>query len=213
MSDIRRNHRRLKAATTLVGAVALFGGGAALGNVLAESDSPPVETVALSSVRTHELGEVSATADQEGTQRAAAARTDITAAAKAAVDRVAGAATEATLESEQGSLVWEVGVLAPDGDWHQVTVDAGNGKVVRERTEHDEDDRTDAALARQAKVTLADAVDTAVQAVPGRADEASLDAQWDSGRRLHWSVEIRGEGGRTHQVYVDALTGLIMDSR
>ena len=60
---------------------------------------------------------------------------DRAAAEEAALGAVPGEVKETELESEGGSTVYEVEILGKDGKFHEVAVDAGNGKVLGQETE------------------------------------------------------------------------------
>jgi uncharacterized membrane protein YkoI len=60
---------------------------------------------------------------------------DRAAAEKAALGAVPGGVKETELESEGGSAVYEVEILGKDGKFHEVAVDASNGKVLGQETE------------------------------------------------------------------------------
>ncbi len=59
-------------------------------------------------------------------------------------------------------------------------------------------------LVNSAKLTMAEAIDAAVQAVPGKAVEAYIDKEDD---RTVFEVEIISDQGGTKEVYIDAQTG------
>ncbi|MFJ2475567.1 PepSY domain-containing protein [Streptomyces sp. NPDC087659] len=63
-------------------------------------------------------------------------------------------------------------------------------------------DRGDAAQARAAKVTVSQAIDTALGAAPGTVTGAGLDD-------AAWEVDIHGRDGARHDVTLDAATGKI----
>ncbi|MFF4747734.1 PepSY domain-containing protein [Streptomyces sp. NPDC001268] len=63
-------------------------------------------------------------------------------------------------------------------------------------------DRGDAAQARAAKVTVSQAIDTALGAAPGTVTGAGLDD-------AEWEVDIHGRDGARHDVTLDAATGKI----
>ncbi|MFJ6944996.1 PepSY domain-containing protein [Streptomyces wuyuanensis] len=63
-------------------------------------------------------------------------------------------------------------------------------------------DRDDAAQARAAKVTISQAIDTALGAAPGTVTGAGLDD-------AEWEVDIHGRDGDRHDVTLDAATGKI----
>ncbi|MEU4092848.1 PepSY domain-containing protein [Streptomyces sp. NPDC026673] len=140
-----------------------------------------------------------------GTDRAAGTRTvslaDAVASARA---EAPGTAVSAELDDDRGGTDWEVEILAEDGTWHEVTIDAADGKVV---STHQEQDRQDAAEARGAlrgsKTDLLDAAEAASSARPGgTVTSVSLD---DDSRT--WEVDVRSGKGTTHEVHVDPVSG------
>jgi hypothetical protein len=60
------------------------------------------------------------------------------AAEEAALGAVPGEVKETELESEGGSTVYEVEVAGKDGKLHEVTVDAGDGRVLGPEVEEEE---------------------------------------------------------------------------
>ncbi|GAA1826842.1 PepSY domain-containing protein [Actinomadura chokoriensis] len=65
------------------------------------------------------------------------AKVTATAAADAALKAVPGRVTSADFETEHGKAVWEVDVAGRDGAGHEVTIDAGSGKVLAEEVDED----------------------------------------------------------------------------
>ena len=59
-------------------------------------------------------------------------------------------------------------------------------------------------LVNSAKITMAEAIETAVQTVPGKAVEAVIDQE---DKRTVFEVEIIDTTGKTVEVYIDAQTG------
>ena len=59
-------------------------------------------------------------------------------------------------------------------------------------------------LVNAANITMAEAIDAAVQAVPGKAVEAEIDQE---DKRTVFEVEIIDSMGKTVEVYIDAQTG------
>ncbi len=60
-------------------------------------------------------------------------------------------------------------------------------------------------LVSAAKISMGEAIDAAVQAVPGKAVEAYID---DEDGRTVFEVEIITDQGKTQEVYIDAQTGV-----
>ncbi|PWS43593.1 peptidase M4 [Streptomyces sp. ZEA17I] len=142
-------------------------------------------------------------------------------AVAAALKSVPGTVTEAELDDDDddhgGRTVWELDVHGSDKKWHDVTVDATTGKVLKTRQDDDNDDR-DRHAPRSAPVTLNAAADAALKTAPGRITSIDLDDDDDDddGRRgnvLRWDVDITGKDGRQHELKVDAKTGKVTVDR
>ena len=73
--------------------------------------------------------------ENEGKGLEGLARIDRAAAEKAALGAVPGEVRETELENESGFVVYEVEVAGKDGNFYEVVVDAGNGKVLAQETE------------------------------------------------------------------------------
>ncbi|WP_393060520.1 PepSY domain-containing protein [Streptomyces sp. LN549] len=150
-------------------------------------------------------------ADDDG--RAAgggAARVTVGDAASSAVRAVPGTVTEAELDDEDGGLVWELDVYGSDRVWHDVTVDAGNGKVLGKHTSDDNDDR-DRHAPRSAPVTLDAAVAAALRTSPGTVTSVELEGR--SGGAVRWEVDVRGKDGRASELDVDAKSAQVTVDR
>ncbi|WP_326657914.1 PepSY domain-containing protein [Streptomyces sp. NBC_00385] len=128
-------------------------------------------------------------------------------AAASAVRAVPGSVTEAELDGEDGAPVWELDVYGSDKVWHDVTVDAGNGKVL---AEHTSDDR-DRHAPRSAPVTLDAAAAAALNTTPGTVTSVELDGH--EGKAVRWEVDVRGKEGRAHELNVDAKSGAVTVDR
>lgn len=132
-----------------------------------------------------------------------------------ALKAVAGTATSAELDSADrgGSLIWEVDVLGKDHKNHEVTVDAGNGKVLSQHADRDDDAASDAAemqaLVKGDKTGRAKATATALKAVPGTVVSYSLDDNDRSGSTV-WEVDVLGKDHKSHDVTIDAATGKVL---
>lgn len=131
-------------------------------------------------------------------------------AASSAVRAVPGTVTEAELDDEDGTLVWELDVYGSDKVWHDVTVDAGNGKVLGKHTSDDNDDR-DRHAPRSAPVTLDAAAAAALKTSPGTVTSVELDGH--GGEAVRWEVDVRGKDGRAHELNVDAASGAVTVDR
>ncbi|MGW2109675.1 PepSY domain-containing protein [Streptomyces sp. NPDC001948] len=187
-----------KIVIAAVTAAVLVGGGAATAVAFADDDS-------------HDR-EVSSSVASDGT-----ARVDVKDAVAAALKAVPGTITEAELDDEDGGLVWELDVYGADKVWHDVTVDAGNGKVLAEHTSDDDDDHgddRDRHAPRSAAVSLDSALDAALKANPGTVTSVGLDDDGGrSGKAPHWEVDVRGKDGKQHELDVDAKTGKVTADR
>ena len=66
-----------------------------------------------------------------------------------------------------------------------------------------------AALAKEAKITIEQAIKTAVEKVPGTVVEAELEKKHD---KTVWEVEVLGADGKVMEVHIDAATGTVIDT-
>ncbi|MGX8278272.1 PepSY domain-containing protein [Streptomyces sp. PBSH9] len=158
--------------------------------------------------------------DDRAPAAAKGARISLDEAVAAALKSVPGTVTEAELDEDDddhdGRAVWELDVRGSDKKWHDVTVDAGNGKVLKTRGD-DNDDR-DRHAPRSSAVTLNEAAAAALKTAPGAVTSIDLDDDGDddSGSRsdvLRWDVDIAGKDGKQHELRVDARTGKVTVDR
>ncbi|MFI6651501.1 PepSY domain-containing protein [Streptomyces sp. NPDC050529] len=148
--------------------------------------------------------------DDGGAADSGTARVSVGEAAASALRAVPGTVTEAELDDEDGGLVWELDVYGSDKVWHDVTVDAGSGKVVGKHTSDDNDDR-DRHAPRSAPVTLDRAAAAATGVSPGTVTSVELEGR--SGGAVHWEVDVRGKDGRAHGLNVDAQSARVTVDR
>lgn len=156
-------------------------------------------------------------ADDDGREAGggAAARVSVGDAASSAVRSVPGTVTETELDDEDGALVWELDVYGSDKVWHDVTVDADDGKVLGKHTDDDNDDR-DRHAPRSAAVTLDAAVAAALKEHPGTVTSVELDGHRGDGHRgeaVRWEVDVRGKDGKEHELNVDAKSAAVTVDR
>ena len=67
-----------------------------------------------------------------------------------------------------------------------------------------------ADLVKGAKVTIDQAVKTALDEVPGTPVEAELEKKQD---KTVWEVEVLGADGKLTEVHIDAVSGAIIDTK
>ncbi|MFJ9320811.1 PepSY domain-containing protein [Streptomyces globisporus] len=140
----------------------------------------------------------------------------VAAALKSVPGTVTGAELDRDDDDHDGRAVWELDVRGSDKKWHDVTVDAGNGKVLKTRDD-DNDDRDDHAPGSSA-VTLNEAAAAALKTAPGTITSIDLDDDDDddNGSRsdvLRWDVDVAGKDGKQHELRVDAKTGKVTVDR
>jgi len=76
-----------------------------------------------------------------------------------------------------------------------------------DKKKHEESDI--ATLAKDATVTIEQAIKTATEKVPGTVVEAELEKK--HGKTV-WEVEVLGANGKVTEVHIDAATGLVIDT-
>ncbi|MFE8976541.1 PepSY domain-containing protein [Streptomyces cyaneofuscatus] len=209
-----------------VTAAVLIGGTAAATVAFADSDGDrdrtstrSASTVSLADDRDDRTDDAS---DDRSDDRAPAAAKgsgiSLDQAVAAALKSAPGTVTQAELDRDDddhdGRTVWELDVRGSDKKWHDVTVDADNGKVLKTR----DDDRDDHAP-RSSTVTLKQAADAALKTAPGSITSIDLDDDDDDdgkgskGNVLRWDVDIAGKDGKSHELRVDAKTGKVTVDR
>ncbi|MFD5200973.1 PepSY domain-containing protein [Streptomyces sp. NPDC058375] len=205
-------------------AAVLIGGTTAATVAFADSDgdrTPARSASAVSLADDNGTGSGSGTASDDDRAPAAGktARVTLDQAVAAALKSVPGTVTQAELDRDDddhnGRTVWELDVRGSDKKWHDVTVDASNGKVLKTRDD-DNDDRDDHAP-RSFAVTLNEAAAAALKTAPGTVTSIDLDDDDDDngGRSnvLRWDVDIDGKDGKQHELRVDAKTGKVTVDR
>ena len=132
-----------------------------------------------------------------------------------------GKAVEAELELEGDDVVFEVEVVT-GGKHMEVKLDAISGKIkaVEEEgkaddkdendgeDEGDEDEQAETDIAAKAKITLSQAIATALKQVPGgKAFEAESERDDD---KLIFEIELLA-GDKVMEVEIDAMTGKVLE--
>ncbi|RPK50812.1 PepSY domain-containing protein [Streptomyces sp. ADI93-02] len=200
--------KRNTAIAALTAAV-LVGGGLATTAAFADSDGTRTDdSTASAGTAAGRTGAGQAVTEKTGK----AGRTTVDEAVGAALKAVPGTVTEAELDDDDddgGRTVWELDVYGADKVWHDVTVDAGSGKVLSDREDDDNGDR-DRHAPRSAAVSLDAALKAALGAQPGTVTSVDLDDD-DDGRRgaPRWDVDITGKDGKQHELRVDAKSGKV----
>jgi len=111
----------------------------------------------------------------------------------AATAQVDGRALSAELESHWNNTVYEVKVLRSDGAVHKLLINAQDGSVQ--------------PLVPATAISLQQAIGHALQAAPGRALEADLDADGKYGLPPFYEVEVLSDSGMKTKLRVDAQSG------
>ncbi|WP_324797649.1 PepSY domain-containing protein [Streptomyces cyaneofuscatus] len=206
-----------------VTAAVLIGGTAAATVAFADSDGDrdrtstrSASTVSLADDRDDRTDDAS---DDRAPAPAKGSGISLDQAVAAALKSVPGTVTQAELDRDDddhdGRTVWELDVRGSDKKWHDVTVDATNGKVLKSREDDDNDDRAP----RSSTVTLKQAADAALKTAPGSITSIDLDDDDDDddkgskGNVLRWDVDIAGKDGKSHELRVDAKTGKVTADR
>ncbi|MFF7655031.1 PepSY domain-containing protein [Streptomyces sp. NPDC007983] len=187
-------------------AIALIGGTGAA-TAFADDDGPAPNSMAkLSQTQRHLYGTVQDRAQVK------ADKVSYDEATAAALKAVPGTATSAELDhaDRNGSLVWEVDVFGKDHKSHDVTIDAGNGKVLNRHTDRDDDAAEAKAQLKADKTGYGKATDQALNAVPGTVTSYGLDDNDRNGSTV-WEIDVLGKDHKSHEVTVDAANGKVLN--
>ncbi len=119
--------------------------------------------------------------------------------------------TVGSVDLEDGGTGWDLDVLAENGTWHEVDIDAA-GKVVTKAEKSDDaedkaEDKAEADALKAVKVTAVQAAAAATGSVAGTVTSVDLS---DHGA---WEVEVRDGQGVEHAVLVDPADGKVVSSR
>ncbi|MEU6036321.1 PepSY domain-containing protein [Actinomadura sp. NPDC047616] len=146
-------------------------------------------------------------------------------AADAALKAVPGGRIESLELDDDGRALWEADVLAGDGVWRDLRVDAGDGRVVSNHVDRPEDgddgdDRDDrkehdgasgrpaqARALQSAKVDAVRAAGAASRSAPGVVTSVEFEHR---AAQPVWEVDITGQDGRERELHVDAATGKVV---
>nr|WTA00847.1 PepSY domain-containing protein [Streptomyces sp. NBC_00857] len=148
--------------------------------------------------------------------QAKAAKISQSEAADKALKAVPGTATSAELDNadRNGSLIWEVNVLGKNHKNYEVTIDAGNGKVLNKHVDRDDDAAQDAAetqdLVKTDKTGHDKAIDKALNAVPGTVTSYSLDDNDRNGSTV-CGIDVLGKDHKSHDVTINAASGKVLN--
>ncbi|KAA6213936.1 peptidase M4 [Streptomyces albofaciens JCM 4342] len=193
-----------------VAAAALIGGGTA--TAVAFGDSGASDTSSAAAASSTPRSSVSVPDDDvnEDAREAKAATVSAPQAAAAALKATPGTVTGIDLDQDRPGLVWEVDVLGKDGKWHEVTLDAGNAKVLGQRVEHEGDDDHGVARARaELKGASVDAGAAAEKAAASYGTVTSVDLDDDHRSSAVWEVETVTKDGKEHKLNVDPRSGKV----
>lgn len=198
-----------------IAAVVLIGGGT-------------VSAVAFSGGSTEAGSSAEATADTQRGQGGEGSssldredRVDVRISPAAAVDRVLkampGDITELELDHDDGRYVWEADVLAQDGGWHEVTLDADSGKLLdshaehsdsaKKRAKHQEKAKRVAAILADDHTDVRDALSTTAKY--GKANEIELERTKSGKAGAVWEVETADDSGVQREILVSVADGKI----
>jgi uncharacterized membrane protein YkoI len=81
--------------------------------------------------------------------------------------------------------------------------------VWSDKDKKEKEDENIAEMAKEAKVTVDQAIKTATEKVPGTVVEAELEKKHD---KTVWEVEVLGADGNVTEVHIDAATGAVIDT-
>ncbi|SCK35046.1 Peptidase propeptide and YPEB domain-containing protein [Streptomyces sp. WMMB 714] len=137
-------------------------------------------------------------------REAASARVDASEAAAAALKSAPGTVTGIDLDEGRNGPVWEVDVTKK-GSFHEVTLDAGSGKVLSDNKDGEESD--DDTVPSGLKVSAAEAAEKAA----GQGTVTSVDFGDDGDR--NWEVEVTGKDGKETELAVDAQSGNVTQQK
>ncbi|MER5971200.1 PepSY domain-containing protein [Streptomyces sp. NPDC002055] len=133
--------------------------------------------------------------DADDVREARAATTDAAQAVAKALKAQPGTVASAELDHTAKGVVWDVDVVGDDGTWHELKLDAGNGRVLGNHAEQEDDGNA----VKNAKTDAREAIAAAQKAAPGKVTSV----EFDDGA---WEVELQNKQGQDQDVRVDQNT-------
>ncbi|MGW7576584.1 PepSY domain-containing protein [Streptomyces sp. NPDC054765] len=141
----------------------------------------------------------------EDLREADAAKVTAPDAAAAALKAVPGTVTGLDLDVDRPGPVWDAEVRGKDGRWHEITLDAGNARVLNRHLDDGDDDHAqERAALKNARTDAAAAARTAA-ASHGTVTSVELDD--DHRAKAVWEVETVTKDGKEHTLLVDPQSG------
>ncbi|MFE7121210.1 PepSY domain-containing protein [Streptomyces sp. NPDC057654] len=138
------------------------------------------------------------------------AKVGATEAVAAALKAVPGTVTEIDLDEDDPGLVWEADVLGKDGKFHEVTLDAGNARVLDQHVEHKDNGYHGVSHARkELKGATVDAAEAARKGARDGATVTKADLDDDHRAASVWKVETVTKQGKEHNLLIDPRTGAV----
>jgi uncharacterized membrane protein YkoI len=138
-------------------------------------------------------------------RQAASAKVTAADAISAALRHTPGTAVSADLDDDDdGSVAWEVDVLAENNAWHSVRIDPGTGKVLSSHAEREDDTAQVRAALKGASTSATEAAKAA--AAKGKVTSVDLD---EDGASKAWEAETRASDGAEQDWLVDLKTGKV----
>ncbi|WP_432253212.1 PepSY domain-containing protein [Streptomyces sp. HNM1019] len=142
----------------------------------------------------------SSAAGQSGSAATASTGASLSQAAGAALKAVPG--TLDSIDRDHGR--WEADVLAKDGTWHEVTLDA-SGKVLHQRVDRDDNDPEDAAEAKALRQATVSATEAARKAA---SYSTVTSVEFDGDRTPVWEVDTV-KNHKERDLIVDPQSGKV----
>ncbi|MBO8195414.1 PepSY domain-containing protein [Streptomyces oryzae] len=127
-------------------------------------------------------------------------------AAHSVLKEVPGKMTELELDTDGNRLVWEADVLGKDNKWHEVSIDATKGNVLKNRADTHKDD--DGSVVRAAGLDAEAAGKKAAAETKGNVTSVSLE---DDGQdKGNWEADAVDKQGKEHELVLDGTSGKVL---
>ncbi len=177
---------------------------------------------------------IHAQAEKSKTKRFTQAKITMEQAREAASKSVAGKIEGEELEKEAGKLIYSFDIRNEKGTISEVWVDSQTGEVIKVEEENaaqeasekrqdkmkgskkddDDDEESEASkkanlakYAREAKITMEQAIEIALKRIPGTITDRDLEKERG---KLMYSFDIRDASGKVFDVEIDAKTGKVL---
>ncbi len=120
-----------------------------------------------------------------------------------------GTVIDIELKKSDAGPRYEADVVNAAGERHEIYIDAANGNVVKQKAKGKEKAKNLDRM-KEAKITLPQAIETALKTAAGKPVAAELDNHWG---KVSYDVEVLQQDGTVSKVKIDAVDSSVLRTK